>query len=158
MPDAGTDMEKQIFNWYRSAGGGRNAMYGDDGEEENVAVKQNATLANSGNKDDVFWMLTGAFKTSGTNKKGHYQALGVIFSNFTITAVLPEYTDDYYQTTETEPTTNGKSMLSDVKNETAASVTGMQSLAQTNTTTVTSTVNGSEKLWFVQCDYRRIQR
>lgn len=144
MADAGTDIEKQIFNWYRSAGGGRNAMYGDDGEEENVAVKQNATLANSGNKDDVFWMLTGAFKTSGTNKKGHYQALGVIFSNFTITAVLPEYTDDYYQTTETEPTTNGKSMLSDVKNETAASVTGMQSLAQTNTTTVTSTVNGSE--------------
>ena len=142
---AAQDMEDTLFSWYRSAGGGRDDQYPDDDQgDDDAAIKHNAQLAEYNNTQDCFWMFTGALKTSGTNKKGHYQALGVIFSDFSVTPVLPEYNQDYYQTTKEEPVTGGRDFLSNVQNDTNVTVTQSQGLDKSTTTTMTSSISGSD--------------
>ena len=146
VASAAQTMENQIFSDYREAGGGRDDQYSGSGKtDEDVAVKHNSELAALNSEGDTFWMLTGAYKTSGVNKKGHYQALGVIFSDFTISPVIPEYDEETFQTeVSVEPATDGQSKLSDIKNETSASVSATQGLDTTYTTTLTSQISGSE--------------
>ncbi|MDD4715958.1 MAG: hypothetical protein PHT34_05390, partial [Oscillospiraceae bacterium] len=116
MSDAGAAIETAIFSAYRANGGGRNDKYGSD---TNAAVKKNSALSEDTDAGDVFWMLTGAYKTSGTNKKGHYQALAVLFSDFKITAILPEDDGKFYQSKISESAPGSKTYASDVNNMTA---------------------------------------
>ncbi len=141
---AAQSMEDQIFIDYRNAGGGREEKYPKSNQtDEDAAIKHNEDLAARDSESDTFWMMTGAYKTSGTNKKGHYQVLGVIFSDFSVTPIVPEYNEDYFQTTVSEPVAGGMNKLSDVRNETTATVTATQGLDTTYTTTFTSEINGS---------------
>lgn len=145
IASAARQMEEDLFEWYQDAGGGRDDIYATDTQsDEDAAIKQNATLASQSGGEDCFWMFSAATKTSGTNKKGHYQALGIIFSNFAVSPVEVEYNTDYYQTTQTEPVTGGRDYLSTLSNDTNLDVTQSQSMTNSYTTTFTSTINGSE--------------
>lgn len=143
---AAADMETQIFNWYRANGGGRNDKYA--GDPSDGAVRKNTTLSSDTDPDDVYYMLTGAFKTSGKNKKGHYQALGVIFSDPTITAILPADDGSATTTTESEPTTGTQVEASHVKNETNTTISAQQELTTTTSYEATSEINGSKQYGF----------
>lgn len=155
MSEAGANLEEQLFQWYRSSGGGRNDQYGD---ADDAAIRRNDTLKNDTDEDDVFWMATGAFKTSGTNKKGHYQALGVLFSDITITTILPEDEGSYKQTVQSEPTAGSTAYASDVKNMTGAQVSAQQEITNTSSATATSEINGSKSFGFeesLELGYKR---
>lgn len=130
-------MEKNVHEGYKDAGGKRGS-----------SVKENETLRNDTDQDDVFWMATGAYKTSGKNKKGHYQALGVLFSDFTITTILPEDDGNFYQTTTSTPTANSNTYASNVKNMTNVPVSAQQEISNTTSTTATSTISGSKSYGF----------
>lgn len=145
MAAAAEKMEQQVYEWYRGAGGGRDDKYGDS---DDAAVAKNSTLWNDTDSDDVFWMANGAFKTSGTNKKGHYQALGVLFSNFKITTILPEDDGDFYKSSTSEPATGSKTYASHVKNMTAETVGAQQEITNTTSATVASEINGSKEYGF----------
>ena len=130
-------MEKNVHEGYKDAGGKRGS-----------SVKENESLRNDTDPDDVFWMATGAYKTSGKNKKGHYQALGVLFSDFTITTILPEDDGNFYQTTTSTPKANSNTYASNVKNMTNVPVSAQQEISNTTSTTATSTISGSKSYGF----------
>lgn len=143
---AAADMETQIFNWYRANGGGRDDKYA--GDPSDGAVRKNTTLSSDTDPDNVYYMLTGAFKTSGKNKKGHYQALGVIFSDPTITAILPADDGSATTSTESEPTMGTQVEASHVKNETNTTISAQQELTTTTSYEATSEINGSRQYGF----------
>lgn len=143
---AAADMETQIYDWYRASGGGRDDKYA--GDPSNGAVRKNTTLSSDTDPDNVYYMLTGAFKTSGKNKKGHYQALGVIFSDPTITAILPANDGSASTTTESEPTMGTQVEASHVKNETNTTISAEQELTTTTSYEATSEINGSRQYGF----------
>ena len=145
MSAAASAMEDQMFSWYRSSGGGRNDKYGS---ASNAAIAKNSTLWNDTDTDNVFWMVTGAYKTSGTNKKGHYQALGVLFSDFTITTILPGDDGKFYQSSTSAPVAGSITYASDVKNMTGVPVSAQQEISNTTSTTATSQINGSKSYGF----------
>ena len=130
-------MEKNVHEGYKDAGGKRGS-----------SVKENESLRNDTDPDDVFWMATGTYKTSGKNKKGHYQALGVLFSDFTITTILPEDDGNFYQTTTSTPKANSNTYASNVKNMTNVPVSAQQEISNTTSTTATSTISGSKSYGF----------
>ncbi len=139
MAAAASAMEEQVYQGYDGAGGKR----GRSG-----SVAKNDTLWNDTDADDVFWMVTGAYKTSGTNKKGHYQAIGVLFSDFKITTILPEDKGNFYQTTTSESSPGSRTYASNVKNMTNIPVSAQQEISNTTSTTATSSVNGSKSYGF----------
>ncbi len=143
---AAAAMETQIYDWYRASGGGRNAKYANDPSDG--AVRKNTALSSDADPDDVYYMLIGAFKTSGTNKKGHYQALGVIFSDPTITAILPADDGSASTTTKSEPTMGTQEEASHVKNETNTTISAQQELTTTTSYEATSEINGSRQYGF----------
>lgn len=145
MSAAAKAMEDQMFSWYRSSGGGRNDQYGD---ADDAAIAKNSTLWDDTDVDDIFWMVTGAYKTSGTNKKGHYQALGVLFSDFTITTILPGDDGDFYQSSTSDPVAGTTTYASNVKNMTNVPVSAQQEISNTTSTTATSEINGSKAYGF----------
>ena len=146
MSAAADAMEDQMFSWYRSSGGGRNDQYRDDPSDG--AIRKNETLWDDTEQGDVYWMVTGAYKTSGTNKKGHYQALGVLFSDFSVTTILPEDSGEFYQSTEIEDTPDSTTYASSVKNMTDAQVSAQQEISNTTSSTATSEINGSKSYGF----------
>ena len=139
MAAAASAMEEQVYQGYDGAGGKRG---------RGSSVAKNDTLWNDTDADDVFWMVTGAYKTSGTNKKGHYQALGVLFSDFTITTILPDDKGNFYQTTSSESAPGSKTYASNVKNMTDIPVSAQQEISNTTSTTATSAINGSKSYGF----------
>ena len=135
MAAAAEAMEKAIYEeGYKGAGGSRKA---------DEAVAQNEALWADVDTDDVYWVVTGAYKT-GSNPKGHYQALGVLFSDFAITTILPEDNGNFYQSSDSEPTAGSTTYASHVKNMTDASVSAQQEISNTTSTTATSTISGSK--------------
>ena len=146
MSAAADAMEDQMFSWYRSSGGGRNDQYRDDPSDG--AIRKNETLWDDTEQGDVYWMVTGAYKTSGTNKKGHYQALGVLFSDFSVTTILPENSGEFYQSTEIEDAPDSTTYASSVKNMTDAQVSAQQEISNTTSSTATSEINGSKSYGF----------
>ena len=148
MSAAAEAMETQMFSWYRSSGGGRKDKYGDAND---AAIAKNSTLWNDTDVDDIFWMVTGAYKTSGTNKKGHYQALGILFSDFTITTILPGDSGNFYQSTTSESDPSSSTYASDVKNSTGVEVSAQQEISSTTSTTATSSISGSNSYGFEEC-------
>ena len=146
MSAAADAMESQMFSWYRNSGGGRNDKYRDDPSDG--AIRKNETLRDDAEQGDVYWMVTGAYKTSGTNKKGHYQALGVLFSDFSVTTILPEDSGEFYQSTEIEDTPDSTTYASSVKNMTDAQVSAQQEISNTTSSTATSEINGSKSYGF----------
>ena len=146
MSAAADAMEDRMFSWYRSSGGGRNDQYRDDPSDG--AIRKNETLWDDTEQGDVYWMVTGAYKTSGTNKKGHYQALGALFSDFSVTTILPEDSGEFYQSTEIEDTPDSTTYASSVKNMTAAQVSAQQEISNTTSSTATSEINGSKSYGF----------
>ena len=154
LQEAGEEIEDHIFSWYRSAGGGREDQYGGD---NNAAVAQNNTLLQATSSQDVYYMLTGAFKTSGTDKKGHYQALGIIFSDFAITPVFPS-DESYYPTQRsTNKDLTAVESNSNLRNDTNTTATMSQTVTNNVTTTATSTINGSNGYSLNGAVYRRRQ-
>ena len=139
MAAAAVDMEEQVYKGYKGAGGKRG---------QGSSVEKNDTLRNDTDPDDVFWMVTGAYKTSGTNKKGHYQAFGVLFSDFTITTILPEDDGNFYRTTTSTPTAGSNTYASNVKNMTNVPVSAQQEISNTTSTTATSAISGSKSYGF----------
>lgn len=137
MAAAAVAMEAKVHEGYKGAGGKRGS-----------SVEKNDTLRNDTDTDNVFWMVTGAYKTSGTNKKGHYQALGVLFSDFTITTILPEDDGKFYQTSPSEPTAGSNTYASNVKNMTNVPVSAQQEISNTTSTTATSAISGSKSYGF----------
>ena len=146
MSAAADAMEDQMFSWYRSSGGGRNDQYRDDPSDG--AIRKNETLWDDTEQGDIYWMVTGAYKTSGTNKKGHYQALGVLFSDFSVTTILPENSGEFYQSTEIEDAPDSTTYASSVKNMTDAQVSAQQEISNTTSSTATSEINGSKSYGF----------
>ena len=146
MSAAAEAMESQMFSWYRNSGGGRNDKYRDDPSDG--AIRKNETLWDDTEQDDVYWMVTGAYKTSGTNKKGHYQALGVLFSDFSVTTILPEDSGNFYQSTEIEDAPDSTTYASSVKNMTGVQVSAQQEISNTTSSTATSEINGSKSYGF----------
>ena len=146
MSAAADAMESQMFSWYRNSGGGRNDKYRDDPSDG--AIRKNETLWDDTEQGDVYWMVTGAYKTSGTNKKGHYQALGVLFSDFSVTTILPENSGEFYKSTEIEDAPDSTTYASSVKNMTDAQVSAQQEISNTTSSTATSEINGSKSYGF----------
>ncbi len=145
MASAAEAMENLMFTWYRGAGGGRNDKYGD---ADDAAIAKNETLWDNTDPDDVFWILNGAYKTSGTNKKGHYQALGMLFSNFKITTILPEDDGNFYKTSASEDTPETRTYASNVKNLTGTQVSAQQEITNTTSATASSEIGHSEEYGF----------
>ena len=140
MAAAAEAMEKAIYEvGYRGAGGSR--------DTQEKAVAQNETLWGDITPDTVYWVVTGAYKTNDS-RKGHYQALGVLFSDFNITTILPEDDGNFYQSTESEPTVGTNVYASHVKNVTDAAVSAQQEISNTISTTATSEINGSKSYGF----------
>lgn len=55
IASAARQMEDNLFDWYRDAGGGRKDMYATDSQsDEDAAIKQNATLASQSGGEDYF--------------------------------------------------------------------------------------------------------
>ncbi|MGN8896470.1 S-layer homology domain-containing protein [Flavonifractor sp. HCP28S3_F3] len=146
MSAAADAMEDRMFSWYRNSGGGRKDKYRDNPSDG--AIRKNETLWDDTEQGDVYWMVTGAYKTSGTNKKGHYQALGALFSDFSVTTILPEDSGEFYQSTEIEDTPDSTTYASSVKNMTDAQVSAQQEISNTTSSTATSEINGSKSYGF----------
>ena len=140
MAVAAEAMENAIYKGYKGANGSRD-KYNDNAAE--AAVAQNEALWGDTDPGDVYWMLVGAYKT-GSNPKGHYQALGVLFSDFALTTILPEDSGNFYQSSDSEPTADSTTYASHVKNMTDASVSAQQEMSNTTSTTATSSISGSE--------------
>ncbi len=148
LSDAGADIESQIYSWYRNTGGGRKDKYDDD--PENAGVVQNSTLATGTSTGDVYWTMAGAFKNSGTNKVGHYQAVAVIFSDFYVDAITPENEGNNYVSVSSAPIIGENTYASSVRNDTGTKAKMIQEVANKAAMTVTSEVNGSEEYTFGQ--------
>ena len=144
MAKAAEAMEAAIYDGYKGAGGSRN-QYNDNAAK--AAVAQNEALWGDTDPDDVYWVVTGAYKTSGSNQKGHYQALGVLFSDFALTTILPKDNGNFIQSSNSEQTA-GTPYASQVKNMTGASVSAQQEISNTTSITATSEINGSEAYGF----------
>lgn len=145
VADAVDQMEDDIWAAYRNAGGGRkDPKDTKDDRLDDVAIEENTALDNY-TSNDVWYMDIGAYKTSGKNKKGHYQALGLIFSDFKVSTVLPD-DDDYYTHVKNNAASDGEVFLSDLKNETNRDITGTQTLTSTVQETATSTINRNTSL------------
>ena len=139
MAAAAEAMEKAIYEQgYKGANGSRKA---------DEAVARNEALWADVDTDDVYWVVTGAYKTNN-DRKGHYQALGVLFSDFAITTILPGDDGNFYQSSDSEPTAGSTTYASHVKNMTDASVSAQQEISNTTSTSATSEIHGSESYGF----------
>ena len=78
MSNAGNAIKDKLYSYYQGATGTR-----DKGD----AVVFNAHF-NDNTTQDVYWTLISANKTSGTYKKGHYQAVAIVFSDFTLSPIF----------------------------------------------------------------------
>ena len=71
-----------------------------------------------------------------------------MFSDFTITTILPEDDGNFYQTTTSTPKANSNTYASNVKNMTNVPVSAQQEISNTTSTTATSTISGSKSYGF----------
>lgn len=142
--DAKSAMENELYSWYRVLGSRKN-KYGSD---DNAVVRENLTLKADTKDNHSYWMLTGALKsTSGQTCQGHYQAMGILFSDFSITTILPEDNGDFQEAIE-EESGPGKIYASNVKNNTDLQVGAAQELTYTTSTSASSEISGSESYSF----------
>ena len=146
MKDAGAAIESQIYKWYKNADGSRDQK---TSKASKSAVWQNSTLAENTSSQDVFWTVISANKTSGTFKQGHYQAVAVLFSDFTLSPIIPEDSGNNYVTYSSEPSRENLSS-SAVTNESSSYADKTVVFSQTETCEVISTVNGSKEYTFGQ--------
>ncbi len=140
IKSAASEMEKQVYQYYSGASGSR---------DKEDAVASNGDLSKLSSSQPAYWMVAGAFKTSGNNKKGHYQALGVVFSDFKISTILPEDKGDgeFYIVDEGSSTSTDV-IATDVKNLSLEPIEATQSVTDTKTITATSEISGSEEYGF----------
>lgn len=146
LKQAGANIQQTLYQYYQNANGSRD-MYAT--KAKNAAISSNATLAENEQAQDVFWTLLSANKTSGTFKKGHYQALAVIFSDFTLSPITPEDEGNNYVTYEASPSTS-TTFSTGVRNDSSLSVDASQSLTQSTSLEVASEVNGSREYIYGQ--------
>ncbi len=141
VSDAHEDMANKIFEEYQDAGG-------SDDKREDV-VKNISSLKDNDTKQTTWYSLISANKTSGSNKKGHYKAYGVIFHDFKLNPILRE-DDSYYTVTTTNPSDeNGTEyQAGTTKNETNQTVMMKQSWADTQSYSETSEISGSKSYGF----------
>lgn len=132
MANAGKAIDNKLYSYYDGAGGSRDQY---DKDADDAAVWTNSTLSDNTTTQDVFWSLISANKTSGTYKKGHYQALAVLFSDFTVTPIIPgENTETQINYVTEEPTENPKistAYSAGVINDSATDAEKTQSLSTT---------------------------
>ena len=150
MDRALSDMEKQVYDWYYNA-----ETTTKKRKKMTDAVASIDSIHQDTNPQDVFWIADGAFRTggggsgSGLGKNGHYQAYGVLFSNFSISTITPEDKKKNFETTVTSnPTDKNKTFASNVKNMTAVPINAKQGIENTLTNTATSEINGSKSYSF----------
>ncbi len=146
VASAGTAIEKQLYKWYEDADGSRDQK---TSKASKSAVWQNSTLANDTAVQDTFWMAISANKTSGTYKHGHYQALAVVFSEFTLSPIIPENKGNNYIFYSSAPNISN-THTKGVTNDSSVSVNSSDTLSESETLSVTSEVNGSEEISFGQ--------
>ena len=78
------------------------------------------------------------------NKGYHFYSVVAAFSNFTITPIIPGDENAYVITKVGSPTSNNKKTVSDVKNLSRENATASQSVSESTSTTIGSSISGSE--------------
>lgn len=150
MQKAGTAIENTLFTYYQNAKGTR---------AKEDAVTSNACF-NDTTTQDVYWTLISANKTSGTYKKGHYQAVAVIFSDFTLSPLFAadsgntytiQYLDESGNEVAEEEGKSTKYLTSvAVSNASSQTATLSKTVSYTSTISTTSEVNGTQEYSFGQ--------
>ncbi len=135
---ADQSIRDKLTSYYRQAGGDRSS---------NVAAK-NSTLSDSDKAQTVFYNLLSAHKSTGNNKVGHYEAVAIVFSDFSLTTILPEDDGNVYETVNSEPVIGSRVYASNVKNVTGVQVTAQQEIKNSSIVSATSEINGSKEYGF----------
>ncbi|BBF43749.1 L-fuconate dehydratase [Lachnospiraceae bacterium KM106-2] len=142
MKAAGAAIEKRIYEEYKRADGDRN--------EQSKAVATNTMLSGNTDKNTVFYNLMTEHKTSGKNRKGHYEATAILFSDFKATPVIPDDVENC-KVDAAEPVNSSEIKASLVKNDTNGEAQASQELSKTVSQSFTSEVNGSKNYQFGEC-------
>lgn len=150
MSKAGNAIKDRLYTYYQGANGTR-----DKGD----AVVFNAYF-NDNTTEDVYWTLISANKTSGTYKKGHYQAVAVVFSDFTLSPLFTAdagntYTIQYLDASGNviaEDNAKTTKYLSGgaVTNASSEAAELTKTVSYSSTISTTSEVNGTEEYSFGQ--------
>ena len=150
MQKAGTAIYNQLFSYYKSAKGTRD-------QEDAVTIN---SCFNSTTAQDVYWTLISANKTSGIFKKGHYQAVAVIFSDFTLSPLFAAdigstYTVQYVDemgNVSNEETGKSTTLLTSIaaSNASSEATSLTKTISNTSTISTSSEVNGAQEYSFGQ--------
>ncbi len=150
MNKAGNAIKDTLYAYYQGANGTRDK---DDAVLLNSCFDSNST-------QDVFWTLLSANKTSGTYKKGHYQAVAVVFSDFTLSPIFTEDKENTYTVQYLDKsgavTTENSALISKylfsgaLANESSEAVEFTKTVSYTSTVSTTSEVNGAKEYSFGQ--------
>ena len=117
------------------------------GGKRGSSVKENESLRNDTDPDDVFWMATGAYKPAAKQR-------GIIRHWAYCSVILPlqpfclRMMGNFHQTTTSTPKANSNTYASNVKNMTNVPVSAQQEISNTTSTTATSTISGSKSYGF----------
>lgn len=130
MKQAQDYVESSLIDWYEEAGG-------SDSKASEI-VKKVSDLNDDDAEDLVYYSLISAHKTSGKNKKGHYKAFAIYFSDFKLTPILLSDSEHYtvYETDETlESVASNVALTNNTGTEARVSqnVTLSESISESNT-------------------------
>ena len=114
-------MENRIYRECIDAGSDQ------DGEDEvREVIAHNSTLAEYDDEQTTFYFLAATHLVDDTTNEGDYQAVGMIFSDFSVDALFPEDDGKYYTRTESaEDFTEELLTASSVRNLTSKEVTAL---------------------------------
>jgi hypothetical protein len=139
-------MENRIYQECIDAGSDQ------DGEDEvREVIAHNSTLADYDDVQPAFYFLAATHLVDDYTNEGDYQAVGMIFSDFSVDALFPEDDGKYYTRTESaEDFTEELLTASSVRNLTSKEVTASQSVSTSYSVSSTSSVSGSETISYGQ--------
>ena len=123
-----------------------------DGEDEvEDVIAHNSTLAEYDDEQTVFYFLAATHLIDDYTNEGDYQAVGMIFSDFSVDALFPEDDGKYYARTESADDFNEEILTaSNVRNLTSKEVTASQNVSTSYSLSSTSSVSGSETISYGQ--------
>ena len=139
-------MENRIYRECIDAGSDQ------DGQDEvREVIAHNSTLAEYDDEQTTFYFLAATHLVDDYTNEGDYQAVGMIFSDFSVDALFPEDDGHYYTRTESaEDFTEELLTASSVRNLTSKEVTASQSVSTSYSVSSTSSVSGSETISYGQ--------
>ncbi|MGX7352807.1 hypothetical protein RU97_GL002636 [Enterococcus canis] len=139
LKDANDKLRNTLHKHYDNAGGGR---------DKGGSTRDLPEFTGSSKDETVLVNTFGTYKTSGTNKKGHYRAVAVVYHNFRLSPVMSNYFKENANLTSQNREDSSTRYASDVANMTDQEIQADQSISQSSSKSVSSSITGSESYGF----------